>query len=249
MNNHKLYLVFMVLLPFIGFTQFTSLPVSLSLPFDKDTIEEHEPTFVWQTNLAAIQNDIRLSQQIAVVKLEPNQTSTEAIIENQPVFVRADVISNTLTYSSTDQALEDGNTYAWQITYLYNGMQVQQSEVSTFVLAKPEKKIQGYYPVRSQIDNSFLVVEDELLYVSVNETLELNLQAELSNSKIDKTKITFEEIVGDEVKSGQTTSLSSTQTRYFRADLTELNLDEGFYTISWKASNKKTFYLNIEIIK
>jgi hypothetical protein len=72
-----LLVAFSISLFFGCFSQNSSLPITLSSPFDKDTIEDKEPTFVWQTNLTSIQNDARLSQVIVVCKIESNQTPSE----------------------------------------------------------------------------------------------------------------------------------------------------------------------------
>ncbi|MEY3198490.1 MAG: hypothetical protein RJA13_448, partial [Bacteroidota bacterium] len=103
--------VLIALLIMCSFTivaQFSSLPIGLSMPMDKDTIEEKEPNFVWQTNLTTVQNDSRISQQIVVVQVGSDQTSTEAILENRPIFIRQGLVSNSITYSSTEIKLEEG---------------------------------------------------------------------------------------------------------------------------------------------
>ncbi len=239
--------ILLVFVPKLGLTQYSNLPISLSLPFDKDTIEEHEPTFVWQTNLAVVQNDPRISQQIVVVKLEPHQTSTEAIIENQPVFVRADVVSNTLTYSSTDQALEEGNIYAWQITYFYNGMQVQQSEVSTFVLTKPIMATRNFVRLKKQNDGSYFPISETELNFSTSEKGSPNLTGIVRTPNGKNLKVNLVELVDG--KPITTVNLNPQYTRYFTIDLSSFNLENGFYNFEWKYSSNQSYTLNFELKK
>jgi hypothetical protein len=52
-------------------------PILLSFPTDKDTITELEPSLIWQSDLAAIMNDSRISQVLIVSKIMDEQTALE----------------------------------------------------------------------------------------------------------------------------------------------------------------------------
>lgn len=223
--------------------QNSSLPITLSSPFDKDTIEETTPNFMWQANLTSIQNDIRLSQVIVVTQLMSNQTATESIIENDPIFYRTDLMSNTIQYASSETELEEGKTYAWQIQYLYNDVLIQQSDVWQFTLAKNTPPLNEFVAVRPKNDGNLYPIYNKRLNVLTTESGELALQAHIQDEKGNKTRVNFSELVDGEFVE-QDNSISSNQTRYFSIDLKELDLKKGNYSIEWTAKRGTSYTLN-----
>jgi hypothetical protein len=95
--------------------QYSSIPLILSLPMDGDTIQESEPLFVWQTTLTELGSDPRLNLMLTVVQMDNDQTATESILENSPVFVRQNLLSSSLNYSEIEHQLVEGKWYAWQV--------------------------------------------------------------------------------------------------------------------------------------
>lgn len=220
--------------------QYSGTPILLSLPMDADTIEEEEPTFVWQTTLSNPENDPRLNVQLAVVKLDEDQTATEGMIENAPVFIRQNLLSNSLNYSSVDHELEPGVWYAWQVVLFYNGVQVQQSEVWKFIKVEPKPPTNPYYTLKTKEDNSVILFDGEELFFTTTEYGDFQLNATISGKKIGTRTIRMEEMKKEEGQNSSV-SLQGREARYYRIDLSELELKKGTYRIDWQANNQKHF--------
>ncbi len=224
--------------------QYSGTPIMLSLPMDGDTIQEDEPVFVWQTTLSNLQNDPRLNVQLSVVEMEEDQTATEAIAENNPVFTRQNLLSSSLTYSSIDHELEEGVWYAWQVVLFYNGVQVQQSEVWKFIKAEPVVPVLPFIVLRRQKDNSVHELEGETLYVCTREHGDFSKTAILGGNGMSDVKVQLKEVdaQGNAIEAGST----NLDTRYYTCDLDDLNLKHGNYRLQWNASDNMNFILFFE---
>lgn len=241
--KNVILIAFLVSCSFPLLAQYSSLPIGLSMPMDKDTIEEKEPNFVWQTNLTTVQNDPRINQQIVVVKVESDQTPTEAMLENRPIFIRQGLVSNSINYSSTEFKLEEGKTYAWQIGFLLNGNMVQQSEVWQFTINEPRLPVTEFVAVRTKNDGQFIPVFDNRLNLLINEPQEFEMNGIIESSKGDVYKVSLQEVIDGELVSEEI-SKPATQTRYFSVDLKKLKLKKGTYQFIWLAGNQRSFTLN-----
>ena|SRR6218665_146477 len=233
----KLTLLFSLLVMFSGisFSQYSSTPIILSLPLDGDTIEEDEPLFVWQTTLSNLESDPRLSVRLSVVQMEEDQTPTEAMLENSPVFQRQNLLSNSINYSSTDHELVEDVWYAWQVVLLYNGVQVQQSEVWKFIKAGPVEH-SLYHILRTTEDGSVIPLEDKMLYFTTREHGSFLMSAEISGNGMQTKNV---ELV--EVFEGENSENGGNESRYFKCDLSELNLKKGIYKFTWIANEENSF--------
>ncbi len=228
----KLLLISLVLLNHLAFGQYSGTPLMLSLPMDKDTIEEDEPVFVWQTTLSNVQNDPRLNVQLAVVKMEEDQKKTEAMVENTPVFIRQNLLSSSLNYSSVDHELEESVWYAWQVVLFYNGVQVQQSEVWKFIKSAPVVNLQSYIPLRISNDASIFEIKGNRLNVSTKASGDFSTICTLSNENGKATSVQMQQVISGKFIDSPV-SKSTTDTRYFSIDLDALKLKKGYYTFVW----------------
>ncbi len=226
------------------FGQTTSLPIVLSLPYDQDTIEEKEPNFVWQTNITTVQNDPRLQQQIVVVKLEEDQSASEAIFQNEPIFIRTGLVSNSITYSSSNYELEDGSTYAWQVSILNSGTVVQASEIFKFTLMKYAYQA-NYLPLRTKVNTSPYEINGSVLRVSLVNIKELTLEATIQPEKGESKVVSMVEFVNGEALD-QKTSKPSTETRFFELDLKKYKLKKGKYILTWSPVKGENYELLFE---
>lgn len=228
----------------LSYGQYSGTPLMLSLPMNQDTIEEDEPVFVWQTTLSNLQSDPRLNVQLAVVEIEEDQTPAEAIVENTPVFIRQNLLSNTLNYSSIDHELEEGVWYAWQVVLFYNGVQVQQSEAWKFIKAEPVEPVSPFIVLRKKADNSMHKLSGEKVFVCTTERGDFDPHAVLTGKNANGLQIEFTEvdIHGEPLPS----SAARLETRYYVCDLSNLDLGHGTYRIEWKASKKVDFLLSVQ---
>lgn len=224
--------------------QYSNLPITLSLPGDQDTIEEQEPTFVWQCNTAALQSDPRLKMQLVVVELEEEQTAAEGLAINEPIFIRSNLTSGSVPYSSTDHELEKGKTYAWQVSYLYDDITIQQSEAWRFTLADPQPLRFQYLALRRENDGSIYHLGEPVLYMKIAESGKLSLSGTIRGS--DGTSHAVKIIPTDDPET-QRTLFHSSGEMLCRVDFTELNLDQGHYTFTWKSPGGRTYKLQFEL--
>ena len=137
----------LMLLAFDNISAQSAFPVTLSNPMDYDTIIETEPNFIWQTNITALQTDPRYSQRYVLCEIEENQLKGDAIAVNTPILVLEDYQNTMYSYSSTTAPLEEGHTYVWQVSVLFNELIVDQSEPYQFTIFKPKNPLLHYYPV------------------------------------------------------------------------------------------------------
>ncbi len=225
--------------------QQSAFPVTLSNPMDYDTIIETEPNFIWQTNITAIQGDPRYSQRYVLCELGENQLKGDAITANIPILVLEDYQNTMYSYSSTSTPLEEGHTYVWQISILFNNLVVDQSEPSQFTILEPKDPLQHYYPVVFKNDGqTFAVTNDKIGLVS-DEIGDLKLTVQIYQNGLPVKKALLTEFIGG-VASEKKEEVSKTENskRFFVLDLKELDLDPGYYSVVWSPRTKKDFTFN-----
>lgn len=225
----------------------SAYPVTLSAPMDYDTIVETEPNFVWQTDINGLLSDIRYSQRYVLCELLENQTKGEAIAINTPLHTLEDYQSTVYTYSSSISPLEMGHTYAWQVSVLFNGMQVDQSDVFQFTIYEPEDTIPKFYPVAFKNDAQFLSIQNGKIGLSTEETGELDLSVELTlNGQINQ-QVSLNEYIDGTLQTNATSPIGN-KTRLFVLNVESLDLEEGNYSASWTAKSGKTYVFNFSIL-
>lgn len=244
------YLFFLSLFGcFCLFGQQSVFPVTLSNPMDYDTIIETEPNFIWQTNITAIQADPRYSQRYVLCKLEEDQLKGEAIVVNIPLLVLDDYQNTLYSYSSTSTPLEQGNTYVWQISVLFNNLVVDQSEPYQFTILKPKDPLPAFYPVQFKNSSQTYAVTHEKIGLVTDETGDLSLDLQIyKNGRLIKTAqlkdFKTEEQQRNE-KNPENKPVSGK--RFLFLDIKELDLEKGYYTVTWTPKSKKTFTFNFKI--
>ena len=242
MNYLLLILTFIITLG--ARSQYSGLPITLSIPYDQDTIEETEPTFVWQANLEAIQSDPRLTQQIVVAEIAEDQTPSEAIALNVPVFIRQELQTNSIAYSSTDYEMLKNVWYAWQVSYVFNGTVVQQSEVWKFINAEEIPARPSYLTMRKQEDGSIFLFSGTVLNVCLSERPEVTYAVRLRMPDGSYEQPSFTELINDQPISEENPSAYS-DTRFFSIDLTNITA-EGAYTLELISSDNQSHVLTFQ---
>ncbi len=244
MNKLTIILSVLMLFSGISFGQYSTTPIMLSIPMDADTIEEDEPLLVWQTTLSNLENDPRLNVRLSVVQVGEDQTPAEAILENAPVFQRQNLLSNSINYSEIDHELVEGTWYAWQVILLYNGVQVQQSEVWKFIKATPPEFQPEFSMIRRKADNSYVSLVDDKLYLCTKESGKFNTTAVLSGNGIQKTEVALVEV--DSKAAPLSESSETLDTRYYLFDTDDLDLSKGTYRLQWNAAEGVSFIVFFE---
>lgn len=239
----------LILFLFFGttaFSQYSALPITLSLPNDRDTIEETEPTFVWQCNTVALQNDPRLEQQLVVVELPEDQTPAEAVQINPPLMIRQHLQSGTSVYSSAEHPLEEGKSYAWQVSYLFNSILIQQSEAWVFTLAKPKEPTHQYLALRRQADGSVYQASEPVLYIKIAESGKLSLNGFIGSSDGTNQAIKLTPIDAENIESD---TFQSSGEMLCKVDFEDLDLPKGNYVFTWKSPGGTKYNLHFQFNK
>ncbi|AEA42444.1 hypothetical protein [Fluviicola taffensis] len=226
----------------------SAYPVSLSSPLDYDTIVETEPTFNWQTNLSAIQTDPRCSQRFVLCELETDQLKGDAIAINTPVLVLEDYQNSMYSYSSSSTPLEEGHTYVWQVSVLFNGIIMDQSEPYQFTILKPKDPLPSFYPVAFNSNGQTYLATNQKIGLVTDEIGELKLTVQIYKNgrliKVADLKDLKKE--GDDTDNTESKKPTSGK-RFLILDLKELELESGYYSVVWAPKSKKNFMFNFKI--
>ncbi len=207
-------------------------PIMLSFPTDKDTISELEPTFIWQSDIATILSDTRISQVFVLSKLIDNQTALEAVFQNEPIMYQENILTNSLVYPSNYPVLEMGATYGWQIQIKMNDVIINQSEAFQFTIYEPLPPLSSFSPIKLKNDGLTYSLYNGRLNLSTTLTGDISTICTISNAKGFKKTVQFDELLVDGFQHIQL-SKPSTHTRYFSLNIKELKLKKGYYTIHW----------------
>lgn len=244
------YLTLIALFGFSNlFAQQSVFPVTLSNPMDFDTIIETEPNFIWQTNITALQTDPRYSQRYVLCELLEDQLKGDAIAINTPILVLDDYQNTMHSYSSSSTALEEGHTYVWQVSILFNNLVVDQSEPYQFTLFKPEVPLPSFYPVVFKNNGQTYLAVNEKIGLVTDETGDLKLTVQISkNGRLIKTAALTDFKTEEQKKNEEDDAKKPTAgKRFLILDLTALDLEKGYYTAAWTPKNNKTFTFNFKI--
>ncbi|MNY40322.1 hypothetical protein D3C86_1750580 [compost metagenome] len=152
------------------------------------------------------------------------------------------------SYSSATTELEQGHTYVWQVSILFNNMIVDQSEPYQFTILKPKELQPHFYPLAFKNDGQMFTVSDHKIGLKVDETGSLDLKINLSKGgKIVKTCF-LNELLNGEEKPGEMSEYQGTK-RFFVLNMKELDLEKGTYKVSWNLKPKKQYVFNFTIDK
>lgn len=229
---------------FSAWGQFVSFPVTLSLPYDADTITETSPTFMWQCNLSAIQNDPRLLLRFALVEKENAQSAAEAIAINPAICTANGLMSTSWSYPSTLQELEKGHTYVWQVQMLFNDQVVQESEPWQFTIDDPRPPVHQFIPLNRQKDGSFHVFTEREAWLVLKEEYDFqSQQAKVRKPNNETVPVTLEKVLapGNEDDAGL---FNETGFYYLYCNLSSISRQAGIYTLEVTAKSGKQYSLN-----
>lgn len=225
----------------------SAFPVVLSSPMDYDTITEMNPNLIWQTDIQRLLGDSRFTQRLEMFELLENQTKGDALVMNQPLLIQDNYQNTMFPYSSTTNPLQFGHSYVWRVVILYNGMQVDQSDIYQFTLYDPSLSEPNFYPVAFKNDGQTYLVENGKIGLVTDEPGNLDLAL-----KLYLNGTLAQEVFLNEYQAGvlltETTSPSGMAKRKFVLDVEQLNLQAGFYNAYWllKSGKKYTFNFTVD---
>ncbi|MHB8205937.1 DUF928 domain-containing protein [Mucilaginibacter sp.] len=104
-------------------------PLHLIEPYDRDTICDKRPMLTWQPLIPYLAGS---SYQLVLSEIKPGQNAIEALNYNLPIINQSDIQSPVLVYPTIDNPLEEGKTYAWQVTAYLDQSILNRSEIWSF---------------------------------------------------------------------------------------------------------------------
>jgi hypothetical protein len=106
-------------------------------PYDKDSICDKKPTLTWQPLIPTVAGT---SYQVVLAEIKSGQNAIEALDYNLPTINQMYLTAPVLIYPAILNQLEDGKTYAWQVTAYNNQTILNRSEIWQFTESCNEKK-------------------------------------------------------------------------------------------------------------
>lgn len=230
-----------------GIAQFGSFPITLSMPFDADTITDTSPNFVWQCNLSAVQNDPRLSLQYALVKLENEQTAAEAIATNPAICVVNGLQSSSYSYPSTLEELEKGKTYVWQVQMLFNDRVIQQSEPWKFTIDDPKEPQHQYIIMNTVPDGSFHILTIPKIWILLKDDYDLgNPNAYIRKPNNETVPVSVKKVFAtDEEDEGGL--FNENNFHYLYCNLENVQVINGIYQLEITSKSGRLYSLNLKL--
>lgn len=164
--------------------------------FDKDTLKEENPTFMWLPASATkvvgsfeTEKEYKLTYTISVAEVYTNQTPYMAITSNPKFFTQEKLDNTLLTYPFSARKFEPCKTYAWQVRGVVNGQTVISSEIWIFKTPCKKEEVVPTVPVlvKQNVDLATCYVSNNTIYFAYYEEYEVSEGAVL-NAKIYDTK-------------------------------------------------------------
>lgn len=217
--------------------------------FDKDTIKEENPNFMWLPASATrtvgsieSEREYKLTYSISVVEILTNQTPYVALTANPQFFYEAGLENTLLTYPFSARKFEPCKNYAWQVKGVINGQTVIASEIWTFSTPCEKEIIVPNAPVlvKQKADLTYCLVTNNTFSFSYYEEYDVEdgdiLNAELFDEK--NRKIREAKDMNLEVHKGLNT---------YNISVCPLGIDlkQGFYLLVITNSRNEKWYLRI----
>ncbi len=145
-------------------------PPQLALPADKSVLDEKYPQFSWlpPAPLSIFQ---RLTYELKVVELLPNQSYGEALQNNLPFFVKDNLVQVHYPYPAGNRAFERGKDYVWQVTAKDLNRYSVKTDAWLFTTktdAAPTKRSVGYVRLQQELVPQQFVSDGFVKFVYLN---------------------------------------------------------------------------------
>lgn len=167
--------------------------LNLIEPFNKDTICDKTPLLTWQPLLPGISGS---AYQLVLSEVKKDQGAVEALNYNLPIVNQSHITATVLPYPAISKELEQGKTYAWQVTAYKEQTILNRSEIWTFKVdcKDPKKKPQvitddGYRDIEDLVKGNFYVAVAYLKFALTNPYQQKPLKYEISSLNSPARKI------------------------------------------------------------
>jgi hypothetical protein len=219
--------------------------LNLVYPDNHDTIETVNPALVWNHSEPFSMLTSSESFRLVLVELTENQTADNAISVNNPLFLLNNLNTHSIIYPFDASALIKGNSYAWQVQKITNGVATKFSEAWQFTIKKDvQMKADGYATLTKKLNASYYTIKNDTLYFRFDENYKGgDFTCNIYNWNREK-------ITPIAVNSEQNISVSAKKLgfNYFQISLSDLpNLSSGYYTLEVKDERNELFMLKFYI--
>lgn len=152
-------------------------PLFLIEPYLKEKICEKRPSFTWQPSLPAIPGS---QYRVTLAEMKSGQPANEALVYNLPLINQSNILSPMLIYPPAARELEEGKTYAWQVTVYKEGMILNRSEIWEFTIKcndtpKVDKE-DGFRDIEDLAKGNYYIANGKIKFAVYNAYEETNLQ-------------------------------------------------------------------------
>lgn len=217
--------------------------------FDKDTIKEKNPNFMWLPASATKtvgslegSQEYKLTYTISVVEILTNQTPYVALTANPQFFYQAGLENTLLTYPFSARKFEPCKNYAWQIKGVINGQTVIASEIWIFSTPCEKEIITPNAPVlvKQKADLTYCLVTNNTFSFSYYEEYD-SKQGDILNAELFDKK-------GRRIREAKDINLEvhkGLNTYNLSVCPSGIDLKQGFYKLVITNSRNEKWYLRI----
>jgi hypothetical protein len=145
-------------------------PLMLITPSDEEKICDKRPSLFWQPQLPAIPG---VAYRVTLVEVKPHQPKTEALNYNTPLINQMGIRTSMLFYPPHVPELQEGKTYAWQVTAYQQQMLLSNSEIWEFTVAcddEPnEPPVTGFRDLADLSKGNFYIANGRISFALRNQ--------------------------------------------------------------------------------
>ncbi|WP_205509783.1 hypothetical protein [Longitalea arenae] len=152
-------------------------PLFLIEPYLKDKICDKRPSFTWQPSLPAIPG---LQYRLTLAEMKTGQVASEALVYNLPLINQSNILSPMLIFPPSAKELEEGKTYAWQVTVYKEGMILNRSEIWEFSIKCNDtpkvEPVDGFRDIEDLAKGNYYIANGSVRFALYNAYEATNLQ-------------------------------------------------------------------------
>ena len=212
--------------------------ISLTTPYDGDTIETKNPLFSWFFLDGPISNG-RTYYRLIVVELKPEQSPEAGIIVNQPIL-KMDPLSGTqLFYPYDAPELEWGHRYGWQIHKITDNILVDKSEAWEFILPLVKEQYNKYATLKTKGDGTSYEAMGGKIFFKMDENYySEKLEFYIYDDKMQLLNLDIEDDKKGDDEPGEL-NVKSNGSNYYELDLGGMAKAGSYTLIVLDAKNRK----------
>jgi hypothetical protein len=142
-------------------------PPELISPFDRETVSTTYPLLTWKPPFPP--GSVPVEYALVLVELKKGQSNLEALEKNAPMLSRRGLFTTTMPYPADAPKLEEGKSYAWQVSAKAGAFELGVTEIWSFKVEKaallvPINSYIGYRELNLAPTGSFNVAKRKVKF-------------------------------------------------------------------------------------